>query len=126
MQHHYILLEFYILCISYQENHHQYKQKSVDDLKTGKKEKASSSQKSASKKMKELGNKMKMDMDAAAGDQLEEDVEVLRQVLDNLLAFSLSQEDLLKQFKSLRSGSPNFNKLIKINYPKDKIEYFFK
>lgn len=88
-------------------------QKSVDDLKTGKKEKASSSQKSASKKMKELGNKMKMDMDAAAGYQLEEDVEVLRQVLDNLLAFSLSQEDLLKQFKSLRSGSPNFNKLIK-------------
>lgn len=88
-------------------------QKSVDDLKTGKKEKASSSQKSAGKKMKELAMKMKMDFDAAAGEQLEEDVEVLRQVLDNLLAFSLSQEDLLKQFKTLRIGSPNFNKLIK-------------
>jgi hypothetical protein len=47
-------------------------------------------------------------------DQLEEDVKMLRQILDNLLAYSFSQEDLMKQFKGLKRGSPAFNKDLKI------------
>jgi hypothetical protein len=47
-------------------------------------------------------------------DQLEEDVKMLRQILDNLLAYSFSQEDLMKQFKGLKRGSPSFNKDLKI------------
>jgi hypothetical protein len=37
---------------------------------------------------------------------MEEDVKMLRQVLDNLLAFSLSQEYAMVQFKDLKRGSP--------------------
>jgi len=41
-------------------------------------------------------------------------VKALRQILDNLLAFSFSQEDLMKQFKGLKRSSPSFNKNLKI------------
>ncbi|WP_345799440.1 hypothetical protein [Flavobacterium pygoscelis] len=47
-------------------------------------------------------------------EQLQEDIVMLRQVLDNLLAYSLSQESLMNQFKKYKSGSPSFNKNIKI------------
>jgi len=53
-------------------------------------------------------------MEGAEMEQLQEDVAMMRQILDNLLAFSLSQEDLMKQFKKYKSGSPAFNKNIKI------------
>jgi hypothetical protein len=38
---------------------------------------------------------------------------MLRQILDNLLAFSFSQEDLMAKFKSSKIGSPAFNKNLK-------------
>ncbi len=98
------------------------KEKSVaDDLKKAKEElqksnmdKAKPKQKSASKKMKELSQKMKESSEASAEEQMEEDVQMLRQILDNLLAFSLSQEEVMGQFKNLKSGSPSFNKNIKV------------
>ena len=76
--------------------------------------KARPKQKSASKKMKEMSGEMMEGMAAAEMDQLEEDVKMLRQILDNLLAYSFSQEDLMKQFKGLKRGSPSFNKDLKI------------
>ena len=98
------------------------KEKSVeDDLKKaseelGKenKEKAKPKQKSASKKMKEMSGAMAQSMAGGEMEQLEEDIKMLRQILDNLLAFSFSQEDLMNQFKSLKRGSPSFNKNLKL------------
>ncbi|MFV8341555.1 hypothetical protein [Flavobacterium sp. XS2P39] len=88
--------------------------KASEELKKGQKEKAKPNQKNAAKKMKEMSQKMAQSLEGAAIEQLQEDVEMLRQILDNLLAFSLSQEDLMNQFKSHKSGSPAFNKNIKI------------
>lgn len=98
------------------------KEKSIDDdlkkaseqLKNNKKDKAKPNQKNASKKMKEMSQKMAQTLDEGEMEQLQEDVAMLRQILDNLLAFSLSQEDLMNQFKKHNSGSPSFNKNIKI------------
>ena len=87
--------------------------KASEDLKNDKKDKAKPTQKSAAKKMKEMAQKMSEGMEGAEMEQLQEDVAMLRQVLDNLLAFSLSQEDLMYQFKKHRAGSPAFNKNIK-------------
>jgi hypothetical protein len=56
---------------------------------------------------------MKESMESSDQEQLEEDVQMLRQILDNLLAFSLSQEDVMGQFKNSKAGSPSFNKNIK-------------
>ena len=55
---------------------------------------------------------MKMEQSMAEGEmeELEEDVKMLRQILDNLLVFSFSQEELMGQFKGLKEGLP----LIKI------------
>ena len=88
--------------------------KATEDLKNDKKDKAKPTQKSAAKKMKEMAQKMSEGMEGAEMEQLQEDVAMLRQVLDNLLAFSLSQEDLMYQFKKHRAGSPGFNKNIKV------------
>ena len=88
--------------------------KASDELQKDNKDKAKPKQKSASKKMKEMGQKMQDSMAGGEMEQLEEDVKMLRQILDNLLAFSFSQEDLMSQFRGLKRGSPSFNKNLKL------------
>ncbi|MDN3678463.1 hypothetical protein QWY90_14205 [Flavobacterium paronense] len=98
------------------------KEKSIDeDLKEAKdqlqkeqKTKAKPKQKSASKKMKQMSQKMAEQMASGDMEQVEEDVAMLRQILDNLLAYSFSQEEVMKQFKNLKRGAPSFNKNLKI------------
>jgi len=88
--------------------------KAADELKQENKSKAKPKQKSASKKMKSMAMKMAQSLEGNEKEQMEEDVKMLRQILDNLLAFSLSQEDVMDQFKDLSRGSPAFNKNIKL------------
>ena len=88
--------------------------KASEELQKEKKDKAKPKQKSASKKMKEISMKMEQSMESGEMEQMEEDVKMLRQILDNLLAFSFSQEEVMGQFKGLRRGSPSFNKNLKI------------
>jgi hypothetical protein len=88
--------------------------KALDELEKNNAQKAQPKQKSAAKKMKELSQKMQESMESSEMEQLNEDVKTLRQITDNLLAFSNGQEDVMKQFKSTRSASPSFNKNIKI------------
>ncbi|MDH4402723.1 MAG: hypothetical protein QE264_00595 [Flavobacterium sp.] len=88
--------------------------KAKDELQKKNQSKAKPKQKSASKKMKEMSGDMTEGMAEEEMDQLEEDVKMLRQILDNLLAYSFSQEDLMKQFKGFKRGSPAFNKDLKI------------
>ena len=85
-----------------------------DQLQKNQKEKAKPKQKSASKKMKQMSQKMQEQMASGEKEQMEEDVEMLRQILDNLLAYSFSQEEVMKQFKNLKRGAPSFNKNLKI------------
>lgn len=87
--------------------------KSQEALQNDNKDKANLSQKKASKNMKELSKRMKQSMQTSQTEQLEEDIKMLRQILDNLLAFSMSQEEVMGQFKNLKTGSPAFNKHIK-------------
>ena len=88
--------------------------KASDELQKDKKASAKPKQKSAAKKMKQMSEKMEQSMESGEMEQLEEDVAMLRQILDNLLAFSFSQEDLMAKFKSSKIGSPAFNKNLKI------------
>jgi hypothetical protein len=83
------------------------------DLQNNNKSKARPSQKNASKNMKEMSKAMEQAMEEADKDQIEEDVKMLRQILDNLLAYSFSQEDVMNQFKATKLGSPSFSKYIK-------------
>lgn len=88
--------------------------KASDELKKNQKAKAKPKQKSAAQKMKQMSGAMMESMAGGEMEQLEEDVKMLRQILDNLLAYSFSQEDLMKNFKGLKKGSLSFNKNLKI------------
>lgn len=87
--------------------------KASEELQKENKAKAKPKQKSASKKMKEMSMKMAQSMAEGEMEELQEDVKMLRQILDNLLVFSFSQEELMGQFRGLKRGSPSFNKNLK-------------
>ncbi|GGH37698.1 ATPase [Mangrovimonas yunxiaonensis] len=65
--------------------------------------KASQKQKQAGQKMKQMSQQMQQSMGSMAGgsEQMQEDLEMLRQILDNLVLFSFDQERLMKQFKTI-------------------------
>ena len=90
-------------------NENQDPQEAEDKLKKAKKK-----QKSAAKKMKQLGEMMKQSMmsGGSGGDQLQEDIEMLRQILDNLLLFSFDQEGLMKQFNEIDINHNQYGKFI--------------
>jgi hypothetical protein len=87
--------------------------KASQELQKDNKTNAKSKQKSAANKMKQMAQKMDQSMEQGEMEQLQEDITMLRQVLDNLLAFSFSQEDLMAKFKVFNIGSPAFNKNLK-------------
>lgn len=89
-------------------------QKASEELSKKNTSSAKPKQKSAAKKMKSMSQQMQSSMEGGDQEQLEEDVAMLRQILDNLLAYSLSQEDVMKQFKSMKLGSSAYTKNIKI------------
>jgi hypothetical protein len=99
-------------------------EKASDNLDTGDKKEASKRQKKAAKKMKEMGKQMQMQMQSGQMETLDEDLEMLRQILDNLVVFSFEQEDLMEEFKTTGYGSPLFGKkLIKQNELKQNFEH---
>ena len=87
--------------------------KAASELQKQNQAKAKPKQKSAAKKMQELSLQMKESMSGSAQEQLEEDVKMLRQILDNLLAYSFSQESVMVDFNTNKQGSPSFNKSLK-------------
>ncbi|MEE1897266.1 hypothetical protein V1389_02890 [Flavobacterium rakeshii] len=95
-----------------EENIEEDMQKATDELQQDNKQGASPKQKSAGEKMKQMGGQMMQSMMSGGMDMLEEDVKMLRQILDNLLAYSFSQEDVMNQFKNTSSGSPSFSKYL--------------
>ncbi|MEC3906271.1 DUF4175 family protein [Tamlana sp. 2201CG12-4] len=74
---------------------------------------AQKSQKKAAKKMKEMSRQMQSAMQSAGGDQVQEDMEMLRQVLDNLVLFSFDQEVLMNEFKSIEVNHNKFATYLK-------------
>ncbi|GAL62311.1 glutamyl-tRNA synthetase [Algibacter lectus] len=74
---------------------------------------AKDSQKKAAKKMKQMSEQMGAAMSGMQGDQMQEDVEMLRQVLDNLVLFSFDQEALMNNFKSIEVNNNKFASYLK-------------
>jgi Domain of unknown function (DUF4175) len=77
-------------------------------------EKAKKKQKQAAQKMKEISDMLKK---AAAGgggggDQAAEDIDALRQILENLLLYSFDQEALMETFESIGINNNNYGKYI--------------
>ncbi|WP_298492616.1 DUF4175 family protein [uncultured Algibacter sp.] len=76
-------------------------------------ENAKKSQKKAAQKMKKMSQKMQNSMQSGGGEQMQEDVDMLRQILDNLVLFSFNQEELMNNFKSIEANNNHFASYLK-------------
>lgn len=86
-------------------------EKSAEQLNKGNKKEASKSQDDAAKKMEEMQDEMSDSMEANEQQQQEENAAALRQILENLLNLSFSQEDLMKQLNVTRIDNPQYIKI---------------
>ncbi len=89
-------------------------QKATDKLEEQKPSDAKKNQKKAGQKMKEMSKSMQMQMQSGQMETIEEDVKMLRQIVDNLVVFSFQQEDLMETFKKIEYGNPVFGKKLNI------------
>ncbi len=88
-------------------------EKASEELQKQNQQKAKPKQKSAAAKMKEMGKKMSASMSAGDMKEMAEDAKLLRQILDNLLAFSFDQELLIKTTNNTQTRSLELNKVLK-------------
>lgn len=91
-----------------EEQVEEQQQSATDQLKQNQKKQAAQSQKSASQKMKELAQNMQNQMNQAQMEQQQEDLNALRQLLDNLIKLSVDQESLMTELKSTKSNNPKY------------------
>ncbi len=90
------------------------------DLKEGEKQleqqqnsKASESQKKAADKMKKMAGDMQQQMQSGQQEQMNEDIKTLRQLLENLVGLSFTQEDLVNNINRATINTPRYVSLVK-------------
>ncbi len=86
-------------------------EKSLEELNKNNKKNASKSQKSASEKMEEMQNKMQKSINEMQKEENEEDMQALRQILENLLNVSFAQENLMNELSKTRTDNPQYLKI---------------
>ena len=69
---------------------------------------AAQKQQSAAQKMREMAQQMESAMQGAQQQQMAEDIRALRQLLENLVAISFDQEDLLGAFAKTSVNTPRY------------------
>ena len=86
-------------------------QKSSEQLNKNNKKDAAKSEKDAADKMQEMQEQMQKTMDDMQKEEQEEDMQALRQILENLLNLSFAQEDLMGQLSKIRMDNPQYLKI---------------
>lgn len=89
-------------------------EKATDKLEKQDAKGASGNQKKAGQKMKQMSQKMQQQMMAGQMETLDEDVKMLRQILDNLVVFSFRQEHLMQDFREISYGNPIYGKKLNV------------
>ena len=89
----------------------QDQQQSENQLEQNNKKGSSKSQKNASEKMDQLQQQMESAQKQMNEEQEGEDMAAVRQLLENLLHLSFTQESLIEKTKSTKISDPNFVKL---------------
>ena len=87
--------------------------KSDQNLSNNKKGKASKNQKSSAKKMKDMASAMQQMMAQNMTMQTMENIDDLRQILDNLITFSYDQEDMISQLKKVTHRDPKYIDIVR-------------
>lgn len=95
-----------------QKDIEQEMENSSEEMKSGKPQKASQSQKNASDKMKKLSEKLSEMQQEMEQEGEGEDMEALRQILDNLVKISFGQEEVMNQLNVVSSTNPKYLQII--------------
>lgn len=77
---------------------------------------ASKSQKNAAKKMKKMASSLQQNMEGGDQEQQQEDMKVIRQLLENLVGMSFEQESLVVEFREVSTITPKYAELIQDQY----------
>lgn len=86
-------------------------QNSANQLNQNNKKKASQSQQKATEGMQQMQQQMQQALDAMQQESQEEDMQAVRQILENLLNLSFAQENLMGQLSKIRSDNPQYLKV---------------
>ncbi|MBL4587380.1 MAG: hypothetical protein JKX84_10040, partial [Flavobacteriales bacterium] len=86
-------------------------EKSQEELADDKNKKAAESQKKAAEEMKKMAQKMGNMMMQMQAQGQEEDMEALRQIVENLLTLSFDEEDLIANLKTTNRNDPKYTDL---------------
>ena len=84
---------------------------SKDKLSKQQNSKASEAQKKAAKSMRNMSKAMSEAMEAAEMEKMQEDMDAMRDILENLITLSFDQEKLMKDFRGVNLQDPRFVKL---------------
>ncbi|SFU27199.1 hypothetical protein SAMN05216480_101101 [Pustulibacterium marinum] len=93
-----------------QENLENSEQSDSPSEQSKQQQNAQQKQKQAAQKMKQMSSKMQGGMQMGAMETMSEDLEMLRQILDNLVVYSNQQEDLQLQISKYVTTSNGFSK----------------
>jgi plastocyanin len=85
---------------------------SAEQLEQNQKQKAQQKQKKAADEMKEIADNLQNKLDQSQADQNAEDIQLIRQLLENLLKLSFEQEQLMKDVKKAEPQSPKYVQLM--------------
>ena len=87
-------------------------QQAQQDLNNGKRESAAKHQKDAALKLEEMAQSMQSMMNEEEQQSLGEDIHAVRQILDNIIKASFSQEEIIKQLSKINTQDPAMRNLI--------------
>jgi hypothetical protein len=82
-------------------------------LEKNQRNKASGSQKNASQKMQEMSEKLSGLQQEMIEEGMSEDIDALRDILENLIQLSFNQEDLMDKVNQINPNDPNYNNLVR-------------
>jgi hypothetical protein len=91
-----------------------------DDLEKQESQQAQKKQKSAAQKMKKQAASMAAQMQQQSQEGMQEDADMLRQILDNLIVFSQREETVMKEMSALNRLSPTLGKKLKVQKDLEK------
>ncbi len=86
---------------------------SENSLEKNQRSKASGSQKSASQKMQKMSESLTSMQQDMVQEGMEEDIDALRDILENLIQLSFDQEDLIGKVNSVNLNDPQYTDLIR-------------
>ncbi len=99
-----------------QEEAEQKMEDGMQQMESKDKKKASQSQQDAAQKMQEMANQMQQQMQEMESEQAEEDMQAIRQLLENLIDMSMGQEVVMDELAETSVNNPKYVELVQNQY----------